>query len=128
MAKPSDILAKNVDGFLALRSWTRSDFARAMKMSPSQLSGYLLGKNSPTLLVLERMAKTLDVHLHLLVKDPQVADHPIEECYRRIGVVLGRERTIRERIQDKDVPSVEELERILEELASEGDATKKTAG
>lgn len=92
MANLSILLIKNVEVQLRLLGINRSEMARRMDMKPSLLSRYLTGKMIPTLTVLDRMAKALNISpAHLIADDKDFERHSKEDCLNVVAqTVTGR--------------------------------------
>lgn len=85
MADHLALLCRNIDELAGERGWKRKDVAKAMDMLPSQLSGYLTGAHSPTLEILERIARALGVGIGRLFDE-----HSIDDCLRRVSLYVER--------------------------------------
>ena len=74
MAKSSvmSTFAKNIETILEERGWTKQQLADAIEMDRSSLSKIIRGVHSPSLVMLERIAKALDVEAFELLQPRQL--------------------------------------------------------
>ena len=109
--KTLEVLQANVERELEARKWKQRDLAEKIDMSASQLSRALLGHNSPSLDILERIAAGLGITVSALLRAPEeTTDHALRACHARVGRALEE---------------WEKLARRLEQAASKDDRDKK---
>jgi transcriptional regulator with XRE-family HTH domain len=69
VSKLGNAFRSNLKAALEEKGWSQSDLARAMKITPTQVSKYANGVCTPGLDLVERFAKALDVEtLELLAE------------------------------------------------------------
>jgi len=62
------ILAENIRRLREKKEWSQEDLAHKSGIHVTYLSGLECGRRNPTVMVLERLAKALDVHISILLK------------------------------------------------------------
>lgn len=87
------LLRKNVIDLLKARNMSQKDLSNASGLQTSTINQILKETNeNPSLFVIEGLCKGFGVHLGDLFEGGTVTqDHPIQECYRRIGELVNME-------------------------------------
>lgn len=123
----SQILRTNVERILESRGWTMSRLANEIGMSPTQLSSILIGRNSPTLKVIEKIAAGLDVSVARLLATPEDLaefEHDVFECHRRVGLNLSAD-PLRELASHGLELSDPELDELIDRATEIKDSRKR---
>lgn len=102
MPKLSKTFIENVEKQLKVRDMNRARLAEAMGLAKPNITQLLRKETNPKLSMIERIAHALGVQPWELLRPPgaepapQVREHDLAECYRRVqeDAARGRERLL----------------------------------
>jgi transcriptional regulator with XRE-family HTH domain len=91
LAKYLKILSINIGLELVRREIKQADLARKTGFKTSTISQIMSMTNkNPSLRLLVAISKALEMPISVLLGEPAKPDHPLEECYRRVGAALKK--------------------------------------